>query len=457
VVSALVGTWMDAPLDATVDYDGKTVPRRNFISWTEAREMQASGLVEFASHSYDLHRGVIGNPQGNIMPSAVTREFKKDTGYENAAAHNARIEADARRIHALLSSELGRAPRLWVWPYGRYSQSAIDSIRKAGFEMALTLDAGPGDTGTLMSVPRQYPGADAALSALTSMVRLQDKLPTVRRLVCLNPGALWTGSYESTDERLGRTIERLRKMGSTAVVVDAVGRNAAGQPDHAWFSTNALPVKADLLSRIVWQLQTRAGVEVHVRMPGAGSADRTLAMFRDLGANVPLSGMLIDDVPALSRLTPADDTFTGQPWETRAARDRIDINALQADAKTALQAFREVQHHRPWASLTLVNDDAVTTSRIADLTLQSIRIPADGNAPVLTNIQKLRETAGRRSGLWLTGENPPAAQTLRDTIRRYQQLGGTTMGWCPDSPVSDLPAAGDIAADLSASTFPVSF
>jgi hypothetical protein len=180
-------------------------------------------------------------------------------------------------------------------------------------------------------------------------------------------------------------------------------------------------------------------------------------MFRDLGANVPLSGMLIDDVPALSRLTPADDTFTGQPWETRAARDRIDINALQADEKTALQAFREVQHHRPWASLTLVNDDAVTTSRIADLTLQSIRIPADGNAPVLTNIQKLRETAGRRSGLWLTGENPPAAQTLRDTIRRYQQLGGTTMGWCPDSPVSDLPAAGDIAADLSASTFPVSF
>ena len=456
VVSALVGTWMDAPLGATVDYDGKTVPRRNFISWNEAREMQASGLVEFASHSYDLHRGVTGNPQGNIMPSAVTREFKKDTGYENAASHNARIEADARRIHALLSRELGRAPRLWVWPYGRYSQSAIDSIRKAGFEMALTLDAGPGDTGTLMSVPRQYPGADAALSSLTSMVRLQDKLPTVRRMLCLNPGELWTGSHESTDERLGRTIERLRKMGSTAVVVDAVGRNAAGQPDHAWFSTNALPVKADLLSRIVWQLQTRAGVEVHVRMPVAGS-DRTLALFRDLGANVPLSGLVMDDVPALSRLTPADGTFTGQPWETRAARDRIDINALGADAKAALQAFREVQHHRPWASLTLVSDEAVTGSRIADLSLQNIRIPAEGNAPALTNIQKLRETAGRRSGLWLTGENPPAAQTLRDTMRRYQQLGGTTLGWCPDSPVSDLPAAGDIAADVSASTFPVSF
>lgn len=457
VVSALVGTWMDAPLGASVDYDGKIVPRRNFISWPEAREMQASGLVEFASHSYDLHHGVIGNPQGNIMPSAVTREFKKESGYESAASHSARIEADARRIHALLSRELGRAPRVWVWPYGRYSQPAIESIRKAGFEMALTLDAGPGDTGTLMSVPRQYPGADAALPALISMVRLQDKLPTVRRLLCLNPGELWTGSYETTDEHLGRAIERLRKLGSTAVVVDAVGRNAAGQPDHAWFSTDALPVKADLLSRIVWQLQTRAGVEVHVRMPGAGSADRTLALFNDLGANVPLSGLLIDDVPALSRMAQADGTFTGQPWETRAARDRIAIDALPADAKTALQAFREVQRHRPWASLTLVSEDAITNSRIADLSLQNVRIPADGNSQTLSNAQKLGETAGRRSGLWLTGENPPAAQTLRDTIRRYQQLGGTTLGWCPDSPVSDLPAAGDIAADVSASTFPVSF
>lgn len=454
VVSALVGTWMDAPIGATVDYDGKIVPRRNFISWPEAREMQASGLVEFASHSYDLHRGVIGNPQGNIMPGAVTREFKKDSGYESAATHSARIEADARRIHALLNRELGRAPRVWVWPYGRYSQPAIESVSKAGFEMALTLDAGPGDTGTLMSVPRQYPGADAALSTLVSMVRLQDKLPAVRRLVCLNPGELWTGSHESTDERLGRAIERLRKMGSTAVVVDAVGRNASGQTDHAWFATDVLPVKADLLSRIVWQLQTRAGVEVHVRMPGAGSAP---ALFRDLGANVPLSGLLIDDVPALSRLTTTDGTFTGQPWETRAARDGLAIDAMPTDARTALLAFREVQRHRPWASLTLVSDDAVTTSRIADLSLQNIRITAAARSPLLTNDQKLMATAGRRSGLWLTGETPPVPATLRETMRRYQQLGGTTLGWCPDSPVSDLPAASDIAADVSASTFPVSF
>lgn len=462
VVSALVGRWMDAPLEGHVDYDGKVVPRRHFISWSEAREMQASGLVEFASHSYDLHRGVTGNPQGNIMPSAVTREFNKDSGYENAAAHSARIEADARRIHALLTRELGRAPQVWVWPYGRYSQPAIESVRKAGFEMALTLDAGPGNTGNLLSIPRQYPGADAALSALVSMVRLQDKLPTVRRLVCLNPGELWTGEHESTDERLGRAIERLRKLGSTAVVVDAIDRDTAGQAAHAWFATDVLPVKADLLSRIVWQLQTRAGVEVHVRMPavtarGDAAREQTLALYRDLGVNVPLSGLLMDDVPALGRMAKAEGRLTGLPWETRAARDRIAVEALQPDARTALQAFREVQQHRPWASLTLVGDDVVSDSPVADLSLLNIRIPQDSRQAVLPNDQRLRETAGRRSGLWLTGEAPPAAEAIRDTMRRYQQLGGTTLGWCPDSQVTDRPAADDISADISSSTFPVSF
>jgi len=462
IVSALVGTWMDAPMDANVNYDGKIVPRRNFLSWAEAREMQASGLVEFGSHSYDLHRGVTGNPQGNVMPAAVTREFKTGTGYESSATHQARLEADAQRISALLGRELGRKPRVWVWPYGRYSEIGIEAVRKAGFAMALTLDAGPGDTARLMSVPRQYPGADAAMSTLTAMVRLQEKLPTVRRLLCLDPGELWTGSHDSTDERLGRAIERLRILGSTAVVVDAVGRDSAGQASHAWFPTDALPVKADLLSRIVWQLQTRAGVEVHVRISGnqtikpTDDFKKTRTLFSDLGASVPLSGLFIDDVPALARLNPTQSPNTGQPWETRAARDRIAVDALPPRERMAIQAFREVQRFRPWTSLTLVTDEPSRNSVIADLALQNIPIPADGKSPLLDK-DTIQKSISRRSGIWLTGNSPPATDVLRTAVRQYQQLGGTALGWCPDSAVSDLPVARDVESGVSAATFPVRF
>ena len=39
------------------------------LTWAQAREMQQSGLVEFASHSYDLHGTVLGNAQGSQVPA----------------------------------------------------------------------------------------------------------------------------------------------------------------------------------------------------------------------------------------------------------------------------------------------------------------------------------------------------------------------------------------------------
>ena len=66
-VVALVGSWLEVPAGSKVSYGKVQVPRKRFLSWEEAREMVRSGLVEFASHSYDLHHGVLGNPQGNEL------------------------------------------------------------------------------------------------------------------------------------------------------------------------------------------------------------------------------------------------------------------------------------------------------------------------------------------------------------------------------------------------------
>ena len=49
------------------------IPRDKILSWGELKEMQDSGFVEIASHSYHLHRGITGNPQGNSEPAATTR------------------------------------------------------------------------------------------------------------------------------------------------------------------------------------------------------------------------------------------------------------------------------------------------------------------------------------------------------------------------------------------------
>jgi biofilm PGA synthesis lipoprotein PgaB len=72
-VCALVGSYMDAPMNGTVQYENRSVPRSRFLSWEEAREMASSGYVEFASHGYALHRAVIANPQGGEMAAASKR------------------------------------------------------------------------------------------------------------------------------------------------------------------------------------------------------------------------------------------------------------------------------------------------------------------------------------------------------------------------------------------------
>jgi biofilm PGA synthesis lipoprotein PgaB len=95
--------------DDTVLYGDKRVPRTNFISWDEAREMQASGLVEFASHSYDLHHGVLANPQGNLVPAAMTWRYDPRTRrYEDDAQYRERIRADLTRSRSLMEENLGQ-------------------------------------------------------------------------------------------------------------------------------------------------------------------------------------------------------------------------------------------------------------------------------------------------------------------------------------------------------------
>jgi biofilm PGA synthesis lipoprotein PgaB len=60
----------------TVNYEGKQeFGRNNFVTWAQLREMYASGLIEYASHTHDQHHGILANPQGNVEPACITRQY----------------------------------------------------------------------------------------------------------------------------------------------------------------------------------------------------------------------------------------------------------------------------------------------------------------------------------------------------------------------------------------------
>ena len=470
VVAALAGSWLEGPMDGWVQYADQRVARSRFITWPQAREMQASGLIEFASHGYDIHHTVRGNPQGSMMPAAVTRVYEEGTGYESEVAYQARIRADLLQSRAQMVRELGTAPRAIVWPFGRYSKAAADIAQTAGFSFALTLDEGPASAARPLAIARHFPSAAPTLDTLASMAGNNMTLASVQRWVCVNPANLWTGDAAADDQRLGRAIERLRTLGATGVVIDALQSGPDGRLTGAWFPTTELPLQGDVLSRLAWQLQTRAGVSVYVRLPVAqalatlGDVQRVERLFEDLGTYVPMGGLLLDD--ALQGVTGVQPAHAGKTWETRAARDGLDAALLSAPDALAIRSLRAVQRTRPWVALAIRHSGpaAAAPSPLADITWRQVRLsgeaaafPGTSHAQAYAAMSPLQSNALRRSGVWLGAERVPAADELARSVAAYQRSGESTLGWCPDDPVADQPNAARAAPSVSGATFPVKF
>ena len=141
VVIALVGSWLQAK--DNVDFDGHTIARSKFLSQKEIKEMVSSGLVEIASHSYFLHKGIQGNPQGNMQPAVRTRQWLSDKKtYEDEKSYQQRITNDLLKNNTFLKHYTGQKPRVIVWPYGHYNREVRKIAQKLGMPIGLTLDDG---------------------------------------------------------------------------------------------------------------------------------------------------------------------------------------------------------------------------------------------------------------------------------------------------------------------------
>ncbi|MFZ1218386.1 MAG: poly-beta-1,6-N-acetyl-D-glucosamine N-deacetylase PgaB [Chthoniobacterales bacterium] len=465
IVAALVGSWMDAPQGSMVNYGQKQVPREHFLSWDEACEMAQSGLVEVASHSYDLHHGVLGNPQGNELPAGNTRVYTPGSGYETEAQFRSRIGNDLTRSRELLANRLGRPPRAIAWPYGRYNGIGLEEARKAGFEFSLSLLPEPASIKEPMAIARYLPTNDPSLATMVDNIQFNDPMPNARRLVAMNTAAFWTGSEAGMDERLGPAIERLRILGAHAVVLDAAIIGADGRIEATWFPNRQLPMRADILSRLSWQVQSRAGMITLMRLPSSaalatlGSASKVRELFDDLGAQVTTGGLFIDDAPELALVAGA---HSGAPWEVRAARNAIRPENLSASAALALSTFKVVEFYRPWLRLGLVGPDAPSTdpSALADVTLVSVAPNVRAVSALSDRLHQLGWLAPkvtRRVGLWFVGPEPPRERDLISATRLYQRRGGTAIGWAVDDPARNRPNAKAVQPTVSSATFPVQF
>lgn len=111
-----------------------------FLSWEMCREMHDSDLVEFGSHTYNLHnldnRGGMYTPGGvngiQRYPDETTNEFSE------------RVLGDLQQSIDALERELGEEVLYFAYPFGAQEEWAYKFIHK-NFRMTTLTDSGVSD------------------------------------------------------------------------------------------------------------------------------------------------------------------------------------------------------------------------------------------------------------------------------------------------------------------------
>lgn len=265
-VIAVVGSWMEEK--GQVDFDGKSVPRSKLLSWDELREMHQSGLVAVGSHSFDLHHGVQGNPQGNLQPAATTRRYlPEQKRYEDEASYLKRVEADLKRNNDLIRARTGATPQVIAWPYGRYNTGVRKIAEHLGLRVGLTLDDGANMADTpLWGLRRILVERVMALWDLDREIayrnrNLSDNNRPVKALH-VDLDYVYDPDPAQQEKNLGHLLDRIAVMGVNTVYLQAFADpDGDGAANAVYFPSRRLPMRADLFNRVAWQIRTRTPVK----------------------------------------------------------------------------------------------------------------------------------------------------------------------------------------------------
>lgn len=273
VVIALVGSWMQA--NETVDFDGHKIPREKFLSQKEIKEMIHSGLVEIASHTYFLHKGIPGNPQGNMQPAVITRQWLNDQqAYEDEKSYQQRIYNDLLQNNTFLKHYTGQKPRVIVWPYGYYNKEVRTIAERLGMNIGLTLDDGSNTRITpLWGLRRILVDKNMTLKELEQDISARNANFTdndnVTKAAHIDLDYMYDADPQQQERNLGDLLDRIKRLGVNTVYLQAFADpDANGAADYVYFPNRNIPMRADLFNRVAWQIATRTQVKrIYAWMP----------------------------------------------------------------------------------------------------------------------------------------------------------------------------------------------
>lgn len=504
-----VTAWTNLAQGQLVNYGPRQIGPDGFATWDQLREMRDSGLVEIGSHSHDLHRGLLGNPQGNQTPAAVTRVYA-DGHYETQAQYLARVRADLQVSSHVLAAELGEPPRVLAWPYGAYNSQINALAAQLGMTLSFDLE-GRGDDASLALQDQPLNGQpleslnrlllfnNPDVNDLASELR-RDPSSDGMRAMQIDMDYVYDPDPAQTERNLDKLVQRVRDIGPSHVFLQAFADpDGDGAADAVYFPNRHMPMRADLFNRVAWQLRTRAGVRVFAWLPVLGwkpppgvvpdhahivSRDprdvprldprspqvQQLVQdeYEDLAAYTHFDGLLFhddaylrdDELPDLGGGDPAARTqllvdFTqrlrraAQRWAPHL------VTVRNLFARPVLEPGSEAwfaQHLDPFL------DAYDYTALMAMPQMEGARHPQRWMDQLVASVkahpQGLRKTLFELQSVdWRSGK-PIPGKTLRAQVRALVADGVRHIGYYPDDFLGNRPALDDARAAISARQFP---
>jgi len=464
-IVGLVGAWLADPVpgEGPVSYPDEKLSRADFLDPDEIAEMHRSGLIEFASHSYAMHVGIVANPQGNLEPAAASRMYDTSSGtYESSAAFGERIRLDLVKSSDDILRLSGTRPRIIVWPYGDHNHATDRIAEQLGMPYGFTLEVGLNTPAIPLSRLRRtlvtYDFTTADLARVLQETPRIEPLRTVR----VDLDDVYDADPVRQEANLSRLLDRVKAMGVNTVFLQAsADPGHTGAPGALYFPNRRLPMRADLFNRVAWQLRTRTGVAVYARLPLFGFAlsgplaarQAVRDIYEDLATYTAFQGILFADDASLADL---EDHEKNRDFNAFSLEIGEMVRADHDNLRTARSVFADLGGGAaPRALKNRIGDldDALAAYDFVVLSGADARLAASipeiaalpgGIAKAVFELRSI----DRQSGL------PIGGSRLAAQIEQLRTFGARNVGYAPDDFRNGLPSLEAMRPAMSVRAFP---
>ena len=294
---AIEGSWLDQ------QFAGLTPPDAvQYLNREQLAQVVQSGLVEFGSHTYNLHYGMQTNPLGSKLPAAINRKLD-GVNEESTEAWTSRVTEDLLHNQQRIEDLTGQRPTAMVWPFGRYNKTISGIAASVGLTTQFTLDDGVSDIFKDSTQFKRYLVGHEEKDIDTA---LENPSPfRLVRAVSLRVSDLSASAASDGEPLLSAAINALYTLHGNTLVLDAFARKD-GRIIGAEYPTEVVPTLSVYSNRVAATMAGKAGYDVWLSVPLSVDAYPTLSsneilqLIEDAAIAMPLTGLLVEDADKVS-------------------------------------------------------------------------------------------------------------------------------------------------------------